>query len=903
MQVRLLRSPQADVARPRWWVETVAGVVWMVAALFVPGGACLLAQTESVELAPLALEWIPPDAEESVVYLRLDAAEDALAVGLASVTESMTAEMLQSQRLGQEERYEIWRLRTKALLMLERYGEAIAAAAQLGEGRMDGLLMGAVAHALSRNPLEAAILLAQVDVARLMPEDVALHTFASAIVAEMQEDTSRAARLYEMALEQAPNSGARLAIDLGMRRWRLRSGVQVDESEIAALRQSSRDLRGQRGGFEAARLLAFSLGQSGRNDEALALVDEQLALVPIREGELAAEFHFIKALLLGENTAEGRAALQEVLRLSQDRNLLQLALRLFASGLASSAANDAAISFLGSLIERSGGHPLQDELLAVRARLNLEEKRLNDADADANRLLALFPASPLRSTTIQLLAYIAYSRQPPRYRSAADNLSRLRSEINDPVKRWQYGLLVADCFFLNGDFENAADGYAAIYSQTAASDRGKVLFQRTLADLRAGRLAGVPAYLDEAYITPTFSKDDLWQAEWNYISALKASNALGEAFARVRLVSERAGRFSDDPLLQLRFSWFEAQLSVDSRQPQGTPERVDRLLALVEALDAQALNPPLRKELVGRFLLLKGQALLQLERSADALRVFEQVRAEDAASEAAAMTFLSEARYYASQGGLIEAQQQFIALVDSIPQSPFAPLALWEAALQAEQRGLNSTYAEAIQILERIPQEYPNSSMRFFARLKQGDLSRRLGDFAAALLVYEGILNEFRTHPQRLRAELSRADCLLALGATNAVSLDEAAAQFGRIFDLPDSPPAVQAEAGYKWAYTLSQQKNRDRAHTTWWLVASRLLSLKAALGQPEQEAENSSEAPLTDANARYWVGRSLVDLAASLESSAQFQEARHVYEVIVRYALPGRAMAQGKLLRLKTRQ
>lgn len=903
MPVRLLRHIIGRSARRTRWAAIGAELFLSakLAALVALAGYAsvpLNGQVEPIEVAPLAAGWVAPDATSSSLVMRMDAANDALSVGLASVADKICAEILQEPNLPERMRFDLLTIRVRALLMQERYAIAATVAGELGSERPEALLFRAITLGLNRDPVTAAGLLGQINADGLSPEYAAYYTFSSALIAESQADTSRASRLYDRALTQAIDTGSRLALDMAFRRWRLRSGTPVSDADIASLRQSARDLQGQRAGFEAARLLAFSLGQSGRTSEAITLVEDQLALLPIREGDLAAEFHFIKALLLGESTERGQAALQEVLRLSQNRNLLQLALRLFSTSLSSREDNDSAISFIGSLIERAGGHPLQDELLAVRARLNLSENRLNDAEADANRLLAAFPASPLRPGTIQLLAYIAYSRQPPQYRLAADSLSRLRSEIADTDKRWLYGLLVADCFYLNGDFENAADSYASIYPQALPQDRGSILFQRTLSDIRAGRANEVPAYLDQAYTLPDFPLNDLWQAEWNYISSLKASNALAEAYARVRLVAERADRFSNDPLLRLRFFWLEAQLSIDSRQPQGTPERVDRLLAIVESLPSDQLDAAFRSELVARLLLLKGQALLQLERPTDALAVFAQVRAFDPASEAAALTYLSEARYYASQGGLIEAQQQFIALVDAIPQSPFAPLALWEAALQSEQRGLNSSYAEAIQILERIPREYPRSSMRFYARLKQGDLSRRLGDFAAALLVYERVLSEFRTHSQRLRAELNRADCLLALGATNAVSLDEAAAQFGRIFDLPDSPPSVQAEAGYKWGYALTQQKNRERAYTVWWLVVSRLLAINEPLGQPASGAASGIQ---LDANARYWVGRALVDLAAGLEADSRFQEARHAYEIIISHALPGRVLAEGKLLRLRT--
>ena len=49
-----------------------------------------------------------------------------------------------------------------------------------------------------------------------------------------------------------------------------------------------------------------------------------------------------------------------------------------------------------------------------------------------------------------------------------------------------------------------------------------------------------------------------------------------------------------------------------------------------------------------------------------------------------------------------------------------------EAALQAERRGQDANFAEANRLIEDLVKKYPSSDLVFYARLKQGDLLRKL---------------------------------------------------------------------------------------------------------------------------------------------------------------------------------
>jgi tetratricopeptide (TPR) repeat protein len=176
----------------------------------------------------------------------------------------------------------------------------------------------------------------------------------------------------------------------------------------------------------------------------------------------------------------------------------------------------------------------------------------------------------------------------------------------------------------------------------------------------------------------------------------------------------------------------------------------------------------------------------------------------------------------------------------------------------------------------------------FNARLKQGDLLRKLNDFPAARQVYESLVNDsaYADHPDALTARLELADCLFAQGGNNVVNYEAAVSMFERLRDLPSAPVDLRAEAGFKWGYALKRGQPA-KAQVVFWSIVDALLL-------------DQTQAANLRAKGRYWVSRALLELGQIDEDAGNLDEAQRAYQLILSYKLGGAALAQAKLARYR---
>lgn len=659
------------------------------------------------------------------------------------------------------------------------------------------------------------------------------------------------------------------------------------ETVVSGLRETARNLQGELGGFEAARLLAIALAQGGRGEEAVQIIDRQLQLPGLGNSGLRPHFLLLLGLVSGEQGGRGRLALSQLVNeAAGERHVLEAGLQLLARAAQTPASRLELLQELGGWLDPARPpHPLRDQMLALRAILTAAEGNLAQAEADALLLIENFPGSPWFDDALRLLAWTAWQRPPARYRTAADYLARLRQRLPAGAERSRLGVLIADCYFLNGDYLNAADAYASALREAAASEQGTLIFQRALAEIRAGRHPEAAAILDAAHAGATLGDEALWQAEWNLLDALKRADRLTAALERVTRLQGAAAAARLPPALGLRFAWIEARLLLETGASAAASRQAEALLArLGDAAWAPELDPGLRANVVSHTLLILGEARLRAGDPAGARSVFAELRERFAGSGPAILSYLVEARAAAASDALVGAQQALIQLADLFPQSRYAPVALWEAAIHAEQRGLNPHLQEAIVILERLAADYPGHPLVFYARLKQGDLARRLNDYGTALLLYERLLNLFPDHPESFRAELSRADCLFAQGSQDRNRLEDAALAFERLTLLAAAPADLRVEAGLKWATAQRLRGADGESRAALWVVVHTFLP-----------GEQRDTPPLGN-QGRYWLARVVFELAGQLEQAGDATGAQRLYRSLIAQQLPGAALARSRL-------
>lgn len=838
--------------------------------------------------APLLDDHVVPHASERVVLQwKVDAAGRAMGAGLAGLAEELYRGVLATPGYPASEVAEL-RVRLAASLIAQRrFVAARPVLDEVAEADRDDsyyLYRAVSAYGNGKNvdQDEFRESLNRVSADRLDRLDRPWFHLLQGLQAELAGQTEHVAPAFKKAQSAAVSEAQRAFFDSLVLRESILKTPANDEL-AAEIRGHLERLEGDAAAYPYAREYAIVLYNLGRGEEAIRAIDKELANT--RAGYASREREqllLLKGIILGADSLSGRAALRELVRNGNNREVMGVALQLLAR--AKSALESAELSdFLNEMIASPQVHPLLGQMYYIRSQLALARGETAVAEADARFLLEQFPGLNQIANVYRLLAYAALQRAPAQYRAAADFLIQLRDQTEeDPEARQELNRWIGDCYFLNKDYANAVDFYQAARFRGVGADRDGELFLRLItAEVRAGQIELALQHIDEADFSGSIRISDRWRAEWNVAQALQASGRLEEALKRVRLLLEDSSSGSVPAALDLRLRWLEARLALMAGEADGVLKRVDALLARIDSIPEGTLDSAEARLLKTEMLLLKADILIRSGDANSGMEVLNGLRIGFAQSSAAERSYLTEANYHASIGDFEAAQTTLFKLASSYQESVLAPQALFEAALYCERRGPDY-FAEAVRVHNDLVGRYPADPLFFSARLKQGDLLRQMNDFAGAQIIYENLINSFPEHPRRYVAELSRADCMLALAKEDGGQLKDVALALERLIDLPNLPIDFQAEVGYKWGFALMQRDAADEALEVFALISSQFLL----------DVEN---APRLGATGRYWMSRALLDMGTLLEAGDEPAEARRIYRKMVAYNLPGRNLAQSR--------
>ena len=863
--------------------------------------------------APLQVDQV--DADQRVVFeWKVAAADRTLGAGLAVLAEGLYRDLLEVPGLPELEMADLQTQLAASLIAQRRFDAAGAVLKSIPEaGRVAeyDLYVAVSAYGNGRNvdqeTLEAA--LARVSEGTLKPEELPWLYLLRGLRAELSGRPEGVAPAFERARAATVSEAQRAFFDsLILREEILKS--PVDDALAAEVRTQLDHLAGTVAAYPYAREYAIILHNQGRDVEAIEVITQELANPRSGYGSREREqLLLLKGLLYGADTLSGRDALRGLVREGKTREVMAVALQLLAR--ASRDAEQVELTaFLKNMIDQVEPHPLKGQMYYLRSQLALARadkvlaeavspaektvaeaaarRLVVEAEADARLLLEQFPGLSEITNVYRLLAYAALQRTPAQYRAAADFLIQLRDQSDDVEARQALNRLIGDCYFLNNDYRNAVDFYQAARYKGVGVDHDGALFLRLVtAEVRGGQIEAALQLIDEADFSGSIADEDRWRAEWNVALALQSAGQSNVALKRVRLLLGDDTSGSVPFALDLRLRWLEVRLALMAGDTENVQARVDTLLARIESIPAGTLDPsPSELRLLRtEALLLQADILIGLGDSTAGMEVLSGLRTGFAESSAAERSYLTEADYHASIDDFEAAQATLLKLASLYETSDLAPQALFEAALYCERRG-PEYFEDAVRVHHDLVERYPADALFVSARLKQGDLLRQMNDFAGAQIIYEDLIHSFPEHPRRYVAELSRADCMLALAKDDAEQLKDVALALERLIDMPNLPNDFQAEVGYKWGFALMQRAAFDEAQVLFTLISSRFLL----------DGENATR---LGATGRYWMSRALLELGARLEESGELAEARRVYRKMVAYNLPGRNLAKSRADRL----
>ena len=766
--------------------------------------------------------------------------------------------------------------------------------------------------------------LAAIRAEELSKADVAWYWFLQGVLTDLApaRDSVTALAFYSKAQALAPTELARGRFLLAVIRVRLPRERPSKEDLDTVFRSFGANQSTGRA-YEAAKTYAGMLAVDERAPEAVKFLQQVLQTLPAAEREWTDEFRLLIGLIGDRTHSDGAGRRQLFLLLETGSGLAdrqRVALQFLADASKTDETRAQFGAVLDKLIERRPAHRILEDLLLFRAQVALAEKKYSLARDRAEQLLREFPGSLLRVYAYAVQTSAAWDIQS--YRIAAVSADKARDELKNAteaglvtVRAW-LGVLKAEAYFRAGDtgdgdaidYRNAAAAYAAALTARPAGVKVEdLMFQRVLAEIRAGSLDTAERLLDEVVRDPVvgFGTENRWQAEWTLARALQVQGRAAEAFGRVnRLLTEKPGSAGGPTAgatlpadLRARMNWLQARLSFDAKHPDQTLALMDKLVEATNSLEP-ALKE-LKDEILSTGGLLRAEAEFALGQEAEkadkkaaadyekaALDQLEKLRVDYPKSDAAASSYLIEAEYYASPGRdqIDKARQALKQLQEKIPDSPYVPHAMFQAALLAERLGQAAGYVEANRLLVDLVNKYPESDLVFDAQLREGGLKMKLNQYSDAQQVFQKLVNKNSQHKDVTLAQLELAQCINAQSADNRAQLELAKTKFGDLRDRVDAPPEVRVEAGYNLGEVLVRRGNPDEALIAWWSIYNEFLRGKSAddLGT----------------KGCYWIARALVRLGEEDWKLGKLEDAKLAWQLVLQQQLPASwaAVAKAKL-------
>ena len=872
----------------------------------------------------------------------LGLADQALAAGLSSTASGFYAQLLADPKLGEKDREQAGLGLSAAYIERTRTAEAKATVKFLPKSARKSLREGLIA--LLENDMDGArAFSAELNIAALPAHETAWGHALRWMVAGAESDNLNINLAQEAIARTAVSEEQRQRIEVLGYRAMIVAG-KVEQRTVSALRDLAADARGTPLAFDYARNLALALAHLKDVKGAAQALASAGQLPPARQ----AEADLLAGLILGADSVEGRERLKEAARNPANVAIRLTALRTLVSAADPRVETDPAKpvdtkaianEVNDFLLRRNPGQlsyycprdlKVLDSIHLARAQLMLFAGSREKARQAAEDLLKDVPASPLVREATRTLAIAAWGDGS--YRLAATHLTTLAESSVEP-ERAQLRIAAADCLFLAKDFILAEKAYAALQKDAADTKLSEDAFhQRILCLLETSDEISAwnrttEVIEEAARANRTRTKEPIWSAIWSLIEDMRKAHRPADAERLLaRLAPLTQGARID---FELRFTWQRALLAIANNNAAEASRLAGEIDRKLSNLPAGATPDELSKavpELRGHAALLKARTSLNAG-AAKGLDELVELRRKFGKVPAAAASYLVEGRHLASVGRNAEAQARFEALAKEFQGeaglAEFAALGLYEAAeqaaLQAPTDGENKL-KDAVELLERFTETYPQNPLLFRVSLRRAEILRSLGQFDKSLLVLEGLIRDKPTDPSRPQAEMAKADSLFGLaqlrrdrnGQLDRQRVSRAAAAYERIAEaLSKDSEDVRIEALYKWALTLVERSRTEAGlEATATRGEARKILLRVVSSLREANARAAAEtAGKLSSEGRLWLSRSVLLLAETCELDGDRAEAIAAYKIIVtvnqgqpaaQSRLPGQSTAESKLATLR---
>ncbi|QSR86238.1 tetratricopeptide repeat protein [Candidatus Methylacidiphilum infernorum] len=281
--------------------------------------------------------------------------------------------------------------------------------------------------------------------------------------------------------------------------------------------------------------------------------------------------------------------------------------------------------------------------------------------------------------------------------------------------------------------------------------------------------------------------------------------------------------------------------------------------------------------------------------------------------------------YLAGKIGLHTARVKMLELLNKYPSEPIAPKALFSAAEYAYNE---ADFYGARWLFEEVPKEYPsseladqayywaaksaieckdlsgallllekipeNSPIKSEARLLQGKIYFDQSQYAAAISLFDGVLDKEKRGKLHVLALLRKADSLFAQAAKEKKYFVDACTIYSSILKDDSADPEERDEAAFKCAVCLQKSGRIDDA------LASYLAILDGRIGRLKEETEKEKDVQRNDFPEFYWRIKAGVEAALIKEDQKDWLGAIAIYRKLESLGGPTQQEFRDTVARLK---
>ncbi len=179
----------------------------------------------------------------------------------------------------------------------------------------------------------------------------------------------------------------------------------------------------------------------------------------------------------------------------------------------------------------------------------------------------------------------------------------------------------------------------------------------------------------------------------------------------------------------------------------------------------------------------------------------------------------------------------------------------------------------------------------------QGEALKELARFDEAVLVFERAGRMAVSETLRRRAEISRADCLFAMGADDAKCYQNALESYRALLQGEKLTPSARLELAFKVGRTCEKLRRFEEAAEEYYTNV-----VLAYWNGVRPDAEDASPRVLFDGTARAFFARAAFILADYYESRGEPRQAVRMLKYLVAAQVPSADEAKRRIRRLKER-